>query len=218
MSGAPVIAGTPFVVAAPSGTGKTTVCRKMVERDGQISFSVSHTTRKQRQGEVEGRDYFFVDQDEFRQLVADETFLEWAQYGANCYGTSWKAIEGPLASGHDMLLEIEVQGAQQVRARRDDARMIFLLPPNKEALMQRLQGRGTDDLEEIQRRLKEAERELGAVCDFDYAVLNDDLEVCVANLLEIIQGERSRSIGDLRERFSPALAEEKFRGARSPEV
>lgn len=218
MSDASVTAGIPFVVAAPSGTGKTTVCRKVVERDGQISFSVSHTTRKQRPEEVDGRDYFFVDRDEFRQLVAGGTFLEWAEYGANCYGTSWKAIEGPLASGHDMLLEIEVQGAQQIRARRHDARMIFLLPPTKDALMQRLQGRGTDSAEEIARRLNEAERELEAIRDFDYAVFNDDLDVCVVNLLEIIRGERSRSIGDLRERFSPEMAEEKFRGTRSPGV
>jgi guanylate kinase len=211
-------AGIPFVVAAPSGTGKTTVCRKVVERDAQISFSVSHTTRSQREGELEGCDYFFVDEEKFRRLVAEDAFLEWAEYNSNLYGTSWQAIEGPLDSGQDMLLEIEVQGAGQVRDRRRDARMIFLLPPSMEALEQRLQGRGTDSPEEVQRRLKAAERELEAICNFDYAVLNDDLELCVANLLEIIQAERSQALGDLREKFSPAIAEEKFRGAGRPGV
>jgi guanylate kinase len=218
MSGAAESAGIPFVVAAPSGTGKTTVCQKVVKSDERISFSVSHTTRSQREGEVDGRDYCFVDEKEFQRLVADSAFLEWARYGPNLYGTTWNAIEGPLASGHDMLLEIEVQGAGQVRARRPDARLIFLFPPSVETLLERLQGRGTDSPKEIARRLKEAKRELEAICDFDYAVLNDDLDFCVANLLEIIQGERSRAVGDLRERFSPALAEEKFRGACSPEV
>ena len=216
MSSASAEAGIPFVVAAPSGAGKTTVCRKVVERDGRISFSVSHTTRSQREGEVDGRDYFFVDEKEFRRLVSDGAFLEWAKYNTSLYGTSWQAIEGPLVSGQDMLLEIEVQGAELVRARRSDARLIFLLPPSMEALRQRLENRRTDSSEQIQRRLDVAERELGSISGFDYAVLNDDLESCVANLLEIIEGERNRAVVDLRERFSPAAAEEKFRRACSP--
>ena len=132
--------GTPFVVAAPSGTGKTTVCRRVVELDDRISFSVSHTTRRKREGEVDGRDYFFVDEPEFRRLVAEDEFLEWAEYNANLYGTSWKSIDRGLASGRELLLEIEVQGARQVRARRPDARLVFLLPPSMEKLERRLQG------------------------------------------------------------------------------
>lgn len=208
--------GIPFVVAAPSGTGKTTVCRQVVERDGRISFSVSHTTRRKRDGEVEGRDYFFVDEREFRSLVAKREFLEWAEYNAHFYGTSWRAIDRGLAGGRDLLLEIEVQGARQVRARRPDARLIFLLPPSMEELKCRLECRGTDSAEEIRRRLEVANRELEAVGEFDYAVTNDDFGCCVVNLLEIICAEREGRIEELRRKFSPAAAEEKFRGARAP--
>jgi guanylate kinase len=208
--------GIPFVVAAPSGTGKTTVCRRVVERDGRISFSISHTTRRKRDDEVDGRDYFFVDESEFRRLVAEGEFLEWAEYNEHLYGTSWKAIDRGLAGGRELLLEIEVQGARQVRARRPDARLVFLLPPSMEKLERRLQGRGTDSAAEIRRRLEVANRELEAIGDFDYAVTNDDLERCVANLLEIIRAERDGSVDELRERFSPAAADEKFRSSRLP--
>lgn len=207
--------GIPFVVAAPSGTGKTTVCRRVVERDDRISFSVSHTTRRKREGEVDGRDYFFVDEPEFRRLEAEGEFLEWAEYNAHLYGTSWKSIDRGLAAGRELLLEIEVQGARQVRARRPDARLIFLLPPSMEELERRLQGRGTDSAEEVRRRLEVANHELEAIGDFEFAVTNDDLECCVANLLEIIRAERAGSVDELRERFSPAAAEEKFRSSRS---
>jgi guanylate kinase len=202
--------GTPFVVAAPSGTGKTTVCKKLVERDGQISFSVSHTTRTQRDGEADGRDYFFVDEKEFQGLIAEEAFLEWAVYNSNHYGTSWKAIEQPLREGRDMLLEIEVQGAAQVRERRPDACLIFLLPPSMKILEQRLQARDTDSEEQIQRRLNVAEQELEAIAEFDYAVTNDDLDSCVTHLVEIVQAERNGAQGGLRARFSPSAARERF--------
>jgi guanylate kinase len=206
--------GIPFVVAAPSGTGKTTVCGKLVERDGQISFSVSHTTRTQREGEVDGGDYFFVEKKEFQRLIEEEAFLEWAVYNSNHYGTSWKAIEQPLRQGRDMLLEIEVQGAAQVRERRPDACLIFLLPPSMQALEQRLRERRTDSNEQIQRRLETAERELEAIAEFDYAVTNDDLDVCVTNLVEIIRAERNGAPGNLRDRFSPSRARERFAGER----
>jgi guanylate kinase len=208
--------GIPFVVAAPSGTGKTTVCRMVVEQEDRISFSISHTTRRKRDGEVDGRDYCFVDEPEFRRLVAEEAFLEWAEYNAHLYGTSWEAIDRGLTGGRDVLLEIEVQGARQVRARRPDARLIFLLPPSMQELERRLQGRGTDSQDEIRRRLDVASHELEAIRDFDYAVTNDELDSCVANLLEIIRAERDGSAGALRERFSPALAEKKFRAPRVP--
>ena len=205
--------GIPFVVAAPSGTGKTTVCRQVAERDDGISFSVSHTTRRKREGEVDGRDYFFVDEPEFQRLVAKGEFLEWAEYNAHFYGSSWKSIDRGLAGGRDLLLEIEVQGARQVRARRPDARLIFLLPPSMLELERRLQSRGTDSAEEIRRRLEVANRELEAIHDFNYGVANDDLESCVANLLEIIRSEREGLVDESRERFSTALAEETFRAS-----
>jgi guanylate kinase len=206
------------VVAAPSGTGKTTVCGKAVERDGQISFSVSHTTRTQRDQEVEGRDYFFVDENQFQQLIDEDAFLEWATYNANHYGTSWKAIEQPLSQGRDMLLEIEVQGAAQVKARRPDACLIFLLPPSMQSLEQRLRGRNSDTEEQIQQRLSAAGRELEAISEFHYAVTNDDLDTCVTNLLEIIQAERSGAGGNLRDRFSPQAARQRFDSAHTQQA
>jgi len=209
------LSGITFVISAPSGTGKTTVCGKLLGQDKKLRFSVSHTTREARESEVDGGDYHFVDQSEFKRLIDEDAFLEWAHYTGNLYGTSFQSIRASLDTGFDVLLEIEVQGARQVRARRPDARLIFLLPPSMEELKRRLQGRGTDSAEEVRRRLEVATRELEAIGDFEYAVTNGDLECCVANLLEIIRTERGGSVNELRERFSPAAAEEKFRSPRS---
>jgi guanylate kinase len=200
----------PVVVAAPSGTGKTTVCREVVARDGRIVFSVSHTTRPPRPAERDGVDYHFVDEAEFRRLVAEGAFLEWAEYNGRHYGTSFRSIDAPLAQGFDVLLEIEVQGARQVRERRPDARFIFLLPPSFEVLRQRLEGRGTDSPAEVERRLQVAARELGSVHDFDYAVTNDVLDACVADLLAILEGERRGACEALRERFDPGRARKRL--------
>lgn len=196
----------PVVVAAPSGTGKTTVCRAVVERDPGIVFSVSHTTRAQREGEVDGYDYHFVGATQFHRMVTAGEFLECAVYNGNHYGTSWASIEAPLSRGSDVLLEIEVQGASQVRERREDARLIFLLPPSMGVLRERLVGRGTDAPDVIERRLALAEVELQAAPDFHYAVVNDDLETCVGQLLAILACERAGRTAVLRERFAPASA------------
>jgi guanylate kinase len=166
--------GIPFVISAPSGTGKTTVCRAVVARDPRIRFSISHTTRAPRPGERDGVDYFFVDAAAFRRLVNDGAFVEYAEYGGNLYGTSWKAVEDPLAQGSDVLLEIDIQGARQVAGRSElGARLIFLLPPSRDALESRLRGRGTDAPEVVERRLAIAEAEFQAVHDFAYVVVND---------------------------------------------
>ena len=206
-------AGIPFVVAAPSGTGKTTVCRHVVAEDARIEFSISHTTRDQREAERDGVDYHFVSEDRFRELADQGAFLEWAVYNGHRYGTSWSSIEQPLADGRDVLLEIEVQGARQVRGRRADARMIFLLPPSMAVLRGRLESRATDAADEIERRLGVARGELEAVVDFDYAVVNDDLDRCVARMLEIIRAERAGAVGDLRQRHAPSEARERLRRA-----
>ena len=203
----------PFVVVAPSGTGKTTICRRVVEGDDGIVFSVSHTTRARREGEIDGEDYHFVTRSEFDRLAGDGAFLESALYNGNYYGTSWESLRAPLAEGRDVLLEIEVQGARQVRERRDDARFIFLLPPSMKVLEDRLSGRGTDSSEQILRRLELAREELAAIHDFDYAVVNDDLDRCVASVMEIIQAERAGGSGELRRRFAVAPAYERFRRA-----
>jgi guanylate kinase len=193
--------GTPFVVAAPSGTGKTTVCRAVVQRDPGVRFSVSHTTRKPRTGERDGVDYHFVSSDEFLQKVQAGDFLEHAEYAAHLYGTSWAALEAPLAQGADLLLEIEVQGAAQVKERLAEAGFIFLLPPSMRVLEDRLRGRGTDSEEVIAHRLALADRELDAIRFFDYAVVNDEFEVAVDSVLEIIAAEREGRGGELLERY-----------------
>jgi guanylate kinase len=203
--------GIPFVVTAPSGTGKTTVCREVVARSSQVEFSVSHTTRPRRREEVDGVDYHFVTVKEFQALAAGGAFLESAIYSGNHYGTSWGAIDGPLASGRSVLLEIETQGARQVRERRSDARFIFLLPPSMKVLEERLRGRGTDSDQQVAGRLAMAREEVEAVRDFDYAVVNDEFERCVEGMIGIICGEREGSVGELRRRFAPDAALDRFR-------
>jgi guanylate kinase len=203
------------VVAAPSGTGKTTVCRAVVARDEQIVFSVSHTTRPRRDGEVDGRDYHFVSDDRFRRMIDEGAFLEWAVYNDNRYGTSWAAIQAPLEQGRDLLLEIEVQGAMQVRERRADARFIFLVPPSLDVLHERLTGRGTESQEQIAKRLEVARGELQAIGAFDYAVVNDDLETCVGEVLSILAAERSGETADLRRRLAPEVVRARLSGAGS---
>lgn len=183
--------GIPFVLAAPSGTGKTTVCQAALARDPGLDFSISHTTRSPRKGEEDGRDYHFVSPAEFRRLVEEGAFVEHAEYNAENYGTSHEALRVPLFErGHDVLLEIEVQGAAQVRERRPDARFIFLLPPSMTELERRLRSRGTDGADAIDRRLAMADRELEAIRFFDYAVVNDVLDDAIAAVLEIIEAER----------------------------
>ena len=198
--------GIPFVVSAPSGTGKTTVCRRAVAAEPGLVFSVSHTTRPRRASEVDGRDYHFVDEDEFRRLAGEGAFLEWAVYNDHHYGTSWAAIEKPLDEGRDVLLEIEIQGARQVRLRRTDARCVFLVPPSFAVLRRRLESRGTDDPAVIERRLALAREEFRALVEFHYAVVNDRLEQTVSDVLEIVRAERAGRTDAVRERFAPSAA------------
>jgi guanylate kinase len=208
--------GTPFVVAAPSGTGKTTVCQAVLERDSGIRFSVSHTTREPRAGERDGVDYHFVSPLQFRRLVDQDGFLEHAEYGGNCYGTSRWEVEEALEAGLDLLLEIEVQGAAQVRERRDDARLIFLLPPHMGVLAERLHRRGTDSPETIERRLAVAHQELAAAELFDYAVVNDRLEEAVDSVIEIVEAERSGRPDAARERHGRADVLKRWGGGDDP--
>jgi guanylate kinase len=191
-------AGIPFVVAAPSGTGKTTVCRKLVDSDPDLRFSVSHTTRVPREGERDGEQYHFVSAERFAELVEEGAFIEHAEYAGNSYGTSWASIDGPLAEGLDLLLEIEVQGAAQIRKRRADARFVFLLPPTPAEAERRLRARGQDDAAAIERRVELMRRELRSVNDFDYVVVNDDLEGCVAAVREIVAAERAGDVDAAR--------------------
>ena len=195
--------GIPFVVSAPSGTGKTTVCRAVVARDPEIVLSISHTTRAPRPRERDGIDYFFVSREAFEQRVAQGAFLEHAEYRGNLYGTSWAAIENPVAHGRDLLLEIDTAGARQVRARLPAARLIFLLPPSPAVLERRLRDRQTDSEEVIQQRLAIAKDEIAEAPWYDYAVVNDDLERTISSVLEIVRAERSGETAALRARFEP---------------
>jgi guanylate kinase len=196
--------GIPFVVSAPSGTGKTTVCRKAVARDAHIAFSISHTTRPMRAGEQDGRDYHFVSRDAFLRLVAGGAFVEHAEYAGNLYGTSWASLDAPLAAGRDLLLEVDVQGALQLRERRRDARFVFLLPPSRSELERRLTGRGTDTPDAISRRLAAVDAELRAVHAFDYAIVNDDVDRATDALLAIISAERSGDTAEAKARWDRA--------------
>jgi guanylate kinase len=182
--------GIPFVISAPSGTGKTSVCRRVVDADPAITHSISHTTRAPRAGERDGTHYHFVSEKEFRRLAEAGAFLEYAEYGSHLYGTGSRELDATLARGLDVLLEIEVQGAGQIRERRADARLVFLLPPSREELERRLRDRGTDSPEVVDRRLALARRELEAIRLFDYAVVNDDLELAVTQVREILAAER----------------------------
>jgi guanylate kinase len=183
--------GIPFVVSAPSGTGKTTVCRGLVEHDPGIEFSISHTTRARRQGEEDGKDYHFVTRAEFERLVAASAFVEHAEYAGNLYGTSFTSLDAPLAAGRDLLLEVDVQGALQLRKRRPDARFVFLLPPSLSELERRLRGRNTDAPEVVERRLALVRSELEAVHAFDYAIVNEDVERTIEALRAIVAAERA---------------------------
>jgi guanylate kinase len=207
--------GIPFVVSAPSGTGKTTICRAVVALDPGVVFSISHTTRRPRAGEQSGVDYQFVDEAEFAALVAKGAFLEHAHYSGHRYGTSWAAIEAPLARGLDVLLEIETEGARQVRERRDDACLVFLLPPSRAELERRLRGRGTDGEEEVARRLAIARDEFQAAPLFDAFVVNDAVENAIAELQAVVAAARSggraalpgrAGLDALRARLAPDLA------------
>jgi guanylate kinase len=208
--------GIPFVLSGPSGVGKTSVCKALVEREPGLVHSVSHTTRARRPGEREGVEYHFTSRAEFEALAARGVFVEHAEYGGNLYGTSAEQLDAALARGTDVLLEIEVQGAEQVRKRRADARLLFLLPPSRAELERRLRARGTDGPEVVERRLALARRELAVAEIFDYAVVNDDLERAVAALLEVVAAERAGRADAARARHGRAAVLARMRALLDP--
>lgn len=176
------------MIAAPSGAGKTSLVRALMNRAPTLRFSISYTTRRQRANEKHGRDYFFVERAEFDRMVANGEFLEHAQVFDNCYGTSRAQVESLLAKGNNVLLEIDWQGAQQVRRALPECRTVFVLPPSREALEQRLRGRGTDSDEVIARRLRDSIADMSHWREFDYVVVNDDFERATIDLEAIAQG------------------------------
>jgi len=184
------MAGNLFVVAAPSGAGKTTLVRMLLEQENSVHLSISFTTRGPRPGEQNGREYHFVDTVEFQSMIARQEFLEWAEVHGNFYGTSKKWIADQLAAGHDVLLEIDWQGAQQVRKLFPQAIGIFILPPSMDELTRRLTGRGTDSADVIARRLAAAQAEMRHVGEFDYVIINDQLAQALEDLRAVVRASR----------------------------
>ena len=184
--------GQLFVISAPSGAGKTSLVAATIARVSDLTVSVSHTTRSPRPGEVDGRDYHFVDHSEFDALIASQALFEHAQVFGNFYGTSKEAIESQLASGLDVILEIDWQGASQVRMMAPDAVSIFILPPTRDALRARLIGRQQDDSTIIDARMAEADETIEQAPHFDYWVINDDFEIALGQLKSIIISHRQR--------------------------
>jgi len=187
-----VTAGTLYTVSAPSGGGKTSLVNALLEAVDELVLSVSHTTRPQRSGEVEARDYYFVDDATFQRMVAAHAFLEHAQVFGNRYGTSRASVQDTLATGRDVLLEIDWQGARQVRAHIPGSVSIFILPPSREALLRRLRGRGQDSDAIIQQRMEAAIDEMSHYAEADYLVINDAFDQALTDLQAIVRAGRVR--------------------------
>jgi guanylate kinase len=198
----PLRRGRLIVIAAASGTGKTSLVKALMAARTALRFSVSYTTRAPRASEINGRDYHFVDAPTFERLIAFGELLEYARVFGHYYGTGARQVEEALEHGQDLVLEIDWQGAQQIRARLPEAMQIFILPPSRAALAQRLRERRSDTAEVIARRLEASAQEIAHWREFDYVIVNDEFERARADLLEIVDG-RGRALG----RDRPGLAE-----------
>lgn len=192
MSPGPAHRHAPLVLAAPSGAGKTTIARALVDRFPTFVFSVSVTTRRPREGERDGVDYHFVSRERFDALLAEGELVEWAEVHGNLYGTPRRNLVEASARGEHVVLDIDVQGAGQIRERVPEAVLVFVLPPSAETLWDRLTARGTEDLDEVKERLRRAREELGQAERFHYVVVNDDLEGAVAAVRSIARAEGHR--------------------------
>ena len=197
--------GNIYIVVAPSGAGKTSLVAALLQAEPSVELSVSYTTRPARSGEVDGQHYHFVGHAEFQDMIAGQDFLEYAEVYGNFYGTSVRWLQSRLEQGRDILLEIDWQGAEQVRKVFPDAVGIFILPPSIEELERRLRGRGTDSEEVILRRLASARSEIDKVAEYDYIVVNDDFERAKGDLVSIFRARRLRAAVQTM-RLAPALA------------
>ncbi len=182
--------GNLFAVAAPSGTGKSSLVKALLELDSHLVVSVSHTTRKPRGQDQQGREYHFVDEPTFRKMIQDGQFVEWAEVHGNLYGTSRGAIEERITHGHDVLLEIDWQGALQIKRLFPNAVLIFMLPPSWDELLQRLERRGEDDAEVIDRRMANARIEVSQAKHFDFVIINALFETALFDLKAIVHSQR----------------------------
>ena len=188
-----MIRGKLFIVSAPSGTGKTTILKKVVSEVRKLAFSVSHTTRAPRRGERDGHDYYFVNKEQFEAIIAADGFLEWAEVHGNYYGTAMAPIKTQLADGNDVILDIDVQGAEIVRQTCQLPKVdIFIVPPDLPELEKRLRGRGTEGPNDIVRRLENAQTEMSQCDNYEYLIVNDQVDRAAKMLTAIIYSERSR--------------------------
>jgi len=190
--------GNLFIVTAPSGAGKTSLVRKLLQSDPHVKLSISYTTRPPRPGEQDGVDYHFVDKAEFERMLEASEFLESAEVHGSYYGTSQRWVQGVLQEGEDLLLEIDWQGAEQVRSLFPYAVSIFILPPSQEELSRRLHGRGQDSAEVIARRLANAREEISHVAEFDYVIINDHFDEALRDLQAIVRAKRLKAEKQLR--------------------
>jgi len=182
-----------LVISAPSGTGKTTLARRLLQEVEGLVFSVSHTTRPPRSGEIDGTDYHFIDRHQFERLVGSGDFLEWAEVGADRYGTSRRIVEQITSSGRDVLLDLDTQGAAAIRRVLPEAILIFIMPPDLDALRHRLRERGTESPEAMERRISLASGEIAKADAYDYIVINDDLGAAFEKLKAIVLAARCRT-------------------------
>lgn len=184
--------GNLYMVIGPSGAGKSTLLNRLIAEDSHLSFSVSHTTRAPRAGEVHGKDYYFTDPVAFQGMIEDGAFLEWAEVHGNYYGTSRAHIVDQLTAGEDVLVDVDVQGAVNLKKQLASSVAIFVAPPNAAALRARLEARGKDSAEVIEGRLRNARGEMAQMARFDFLLINDDLERCYAELATIVAADRLR--------------------------
>ena len=184
------MSGSLFIVAAPSGAGKTSLVNALVVADEKIILSVSHTTRDRRVGEVDEKDYFFIDDASFTAMKEEKAFLESAKVFDHYYGTSRTAVLAQLKRGNDVILEIDWQGARQIKANFPDSTSIFILPPSKQALETRLRARGQDDDTVIARRMQDAENQISHYTDFDHLIVNDDFNTALGQIMAVVTARR----------------------------
>lgn len=179
-----------MIVSAPSGSGKTTIVNALISRMPEVGRSISYTTRPRREGEVEGEDYYFVSQEEFEERKNNKDFLEWEENFGNYYGTSREQVDSVLGEGRDIILSIDVKGARSVKDIYQDAISVFIMPPSRQELAERLRKRNTDEAAQVLRRLQESKKEIDAADEYDYLIVNKDLTRAVEELAGIIENER----------------------------
>jgi len=199
--------GLILVISAPSGAGKTTLCKRLLQASSSFISSVSFTTRRPRKNEIEGVDYYFVSQKEFQKMIEKRRFIEWTEVHGRLYGTSVKLLDQAIKEEKDVLLEVDVTGGAEIKKNYPQAVLIFLLPPSWQELEKRLANRRTEDEEKLARRIKQAKREIKYAPHYDYFIVNDDINRALEDLLAIIQAERCRM---------DRVAEEKLEGPKSP--